>query len=60
MMMERVAEAHMKARDGVEIGPEAARQAHAAVGTARSGWHAFQWLLRSHVLDPSVVNGQRP
>jgi ribulose-5-phosphate 4-epimerase/fuculose-1-phosphate aldolase len=55
VMMERTAEAHMKAPDGVAIGHEAASQAYLSVGTHHAGWHYFQWLLRTYVADPSVV-----
>ena len=55
VMMERTAEAHMKAPGGIAIGHEAASQAYQSVGTHAAGWHYFQWLLRTYVSDPSVV-----
>ncbi|MCU1394409.1 MAG: ribulose phosphate epimerase [Ilumatobacteraceae bacterium] len=55
VMMERTAEAHMKAPNGKAIGHEAASQAYLAVGTHLAGWHYFQWLLRTYVPDPTVV-----
>lgn len=55
VMMERTAEAHMKAPGGIAIGHEAASQAYKSVGTHLAGWHYFQWLLRTYVPDPSVV-----
>jgi ribulose-5-phosphate 4-epimerase/fuculose-1-phosphate aldolase len=56
VMMERTAEAHMKAPDGIAIGHDAATQAYRVVGTHRAGWHYFQWLLRTYVPDPTVVD----
>ncbi|CAB4887217.1 unannotated protein [freshwater metagenome] len=53
--MERSAEAHMKARDGLAIGHEAALRARGSVGTPQAGWIMFQFLVRSYVPDPSVV-----
>lgn len=55
VMMERTCEAHMKAPDAIAIGPEAAADAYQSVGLPQSGWHYFQWLLRTYVSDPSVV-----
>jgi ribulose-5-phosphate 4-epimerase/fuculose-1-phosphate aldolase len=55
VLMERTAEAHLKARDAVPIGHEAATRAHRSVGTPSAGWHAFQWLLRTYIPDPAVV-----
>jgi ribulose-5-phosphate 4-epimerase/fuculose-1-phosphate aldolase len=55
LMLERCAEAHVKVPDGNPIGHDAAMQARGVVGTRRSGWHTFQWALRSYLADPSVV-----
>jgi len=55
VMLERCAEAHVKTPNGKPISHESAKQAYGVIGTRRSGWHSFQWLLRSHVPDPSVV-----
>ncbi|MCU1388171.1 MAG: ribulose phosphate epimerase [Ilumatobacteraceae bacterium] len=55
VMMERTAEAHMKAPGGIEISHDAASRAYQSVGTHIAGWHYFQWLLRTYVPDPSVV-----
>jgi hypothetical protein len=55
VMMERTCEAHMKSPDAIPIGHEAARQAYQNVGLPHSGWHYFQWLLRTYVADPTVV-----
>ncbi len=53
--MERSAEAHMKAVNGVAIDHEAAVRARGSVGTHQAGWIMFQFLARSYVPDPSVV-----
>jgi len=45
----------MKAPDGLAIGEEAATEAYRSVGGHQSGWHYFQWLLRTYIPDPSVV-----
>lgn len=55
VLLERTAEAHVKAPDAVAIGHQAASQAHRAIGTHIAGWHYFQWLLRTYIPDPSVV-----
>ena len=55
VMLERAAEAHMKAPNGKPIGADAAAQAYRVVGTPQAGWHSFQWLLRTYIPDPSVV-----
>ena len=55
VLMERTAEAHMKAPDGLAIGEEAANEAYRSVGGHQSGWHYFQWLLRTYVPDPTIV-----
>jgi len=55
VQMERVAEAHMKARDAVPISPEAARYARTNLtrhGPGRVGFHS---LVARHIGDPSVV-----
>ena len=57
VMMERTCEAHMKAPDGIAIGHDAASSAYRNVGTHQAGWHYFQWLLRTHIPDPTVVTG---
>ena len=55
VLMERTAEAHMKAPGAVPISDEAAARAYRSVGTPLSGWHSFQWLLRTYIPDPAVV-----
>lgn len=56
VMMERCAEAHMKAPAGQPISAAGALTARSSTGSAAAGWHAFQWLLRTLVPDPSVVD----
>lgn len=53
--MERVAEAHMKARDARPISPEAARFAQADLVKYGAGRVAFYNLVSRHLGDPSVV-----
>ena len=55
VLMERVAEAHIKAPGAVAIGHEAALAARDGLGSARAGWQYFQWLVRTYVPDPTVV-----
>jgi ribulose-5-phosphate 4-epimerase/fuculose-1-phosphate aldolase len=56
VMSERVAEVHVKAPNGVAISDEAAAIAAATLAPASTGWRLFQWLLRSVVDDPTVVD----
>ena len=56
LMMERVAEAHVKARDPRPISIEAAREAQRVNGRPIVGWKSFNYALRSRVPDPSVVD----
>ena len=53
--MERVAEAHMKARDAKPISPEAARYAQADLLRHGPGRVGFWALVARHIGDPSVV-----
>ncbi len=54
VQMERVAEAHMKARDAKPISPEAARYAQADL--LRFGSRVAFWaLIARHIGEPSVV-----
>lgn len=53
---ERAAEVAVKVPDGRVISPAAAAQTHPSVGDELNGWHIFQWLVRSRVGDPTVVN----
>ena len=53
--MERVAEAHMKARAAKPISPEAARYAKADLARYGAGRIAFASLIARHIADPAVV-----
>ncbi len=55
--LERVAEAHMKARDAVPISAEAARYAKADLVRHGAGRSGFWSLVARHVGDPSAVGG---
>lgn len=55
IMMERVAEVHVKAHRPQPISDEAARQSATVMAQPSMAWHAFNWALRSRVPDPSVV-----
>ncbi len=55
VQMERVAEAHMKARDAKPISPEAARFAKADLVRFGAGRVGFWSLVSRHIGDPSVV-----
>ncbi len=55
--LERVAEAHMKARDAKPISAEAARFAQKDLVRFGSGRVAFHALVRRHIADPDVVDG---
>lgn len=57
VLMERVAEAHMKARDAKPISAEAARYAKADLIQYGAGVPAFHSLVSRHIGDPSVVEG---
>ena len=52
---ERVAEVHVKAPSGRAISDEAAALAASTLSPDPVGWRMFQWLQRSLVPDPSVV-----
>jgi ribulose-5-phosphate 4-epimerase/fuculose-1-phosphate aldolase len=54
VQMERVAEAHLKARDAVPISPEAARFAKADLVRYGAGRVAFAAMVARHIGDPSV------
>ena len=54
--MERVAEAHMKARDAVPISAEAARFAKRDLDRIAAGRAGFWSLVARHIGDPSVVD----
>lgn len=56
VLMERVAEAHMKAPGALPISDDAARAAREGVGSAQAGWHYFQWLLRTFIPDPAIID----
>ena len=55
VMLERTCEVHVKTPQARPISDEAARFAKESVGTVVAGWQVFQWLLRQHVPDPTVV-----
>ncbi len=55
--MERVAEAHMKARHARPISPEAARFAQKDLVRYGAGRVAFHALVARHIGDPAVVDG---
>jgi ribulose-5-phosphate 4-epimerase/fuculose-1-phosphate aldolase len=56
VMAERVAEVHVKAPDGVPISDEAARVAASTLAVDPTGWRVFQWIIRTLVPDPGVVD----
>ena len=56
VMAERVAEVHVKAPNGIPISDEAAAVAAASMAPEHVGFRVFQWLVRSVVPDPSVVD----
>jgi ribulose-5-phosphate 4-epimerase/fuculose-1-phosphate aldolase len=56
VMAERVAEVHVKAPDGRAISDAAAAIAAETLAPPSTGWRLFQWLLRSVVDDPAVVD----
>jgi len=53
---ERVAEVHVKAVDAVPISDAAARVAATTLEPDEVGWRLYQWLQRSLVPDPTVVD----
>ena len=55
VFLERVAEAHMKARDAKPISAEAARFAKADLVKYGAGRVAFRSLVTRHLGDPSIV-----
>lgn len=56
VMAERVAEVHVKAPNGRAISDDAARVAASTLSPEVTGWRIFQWLQRSVVPDPTVVD----
>ena len=55
ILLERVAEAHMKARDARAISAESAQWAQGDLVADGAMWQVFQWLLRRYIPDPTVV-----
>ena len=55
VVLERVAEAHMKARNARPISPEAARYAKQDLTRFGLGRTAFYWLMKRHIGDPAIV-----
>ena len=53
VQLERAAEVHVKVADAKPISAEAARAAYRLVGSEQTGRQLFEWLLRTHVPDPS-------
>ena len=49
VMMERVAEAALKAPDAVPLSAEGAVAAHRALTDPHAGWRLFAWLVASHL-----------
>jgi ribulose-5-phosphate 4-epimerase/fuculose-1-phosphate aldolase len=56
ILLERVCESHMKAREAKPISATAARYAKADLTRSGSGRHYFNSLLRRHVPDLGVVD----
>ena len=56
VMAERVAEVHVKAPNGEPISDESAAIAAETMQPEHAAWRVFQWLRRSLVPDPSVVD----
>jgi ribulose-5-phosphate 4-epimerase/fuculose-1-phosphate aldolase len=56
IMMERVAEVHVKAHRPRPISDEAARTSARVMAQPQMGWHAFNWALRARLPDLSVVD----
>jgi hypothetical protein len=55
-MAERVAEVHVKAPAGIPISDQAAEVAAHTLAVPSTGRRAFQWLVRTLVPDPTVVD----
>ena len=55
VILERVAEAHMKARDAKPISAEAARFAREDLIKYGAGRVGFRALIERHIGDPSIV-----
>lgn len=59
LMMERVAEVHVKAHRMQPISDAAAEEAAAVIGDPSYGWQVFNWAVRAKLPDPSVVEGRQ-
>lgn len=55
-MAERVAEVHIKVPNAVAVSEESAKLMAEWAESPRAGWQAFQYMIRSLVPDPSVVD----
>ncbi len=55
ILLERVAEAHMKTRHAQPISAESARWAQSDLVAPGAMWQVFQWLLRRYITEPTVV-----
>ena len=56
VILERVAEAHLKARDAKPISAEAARYARKDLTSNGAGTGAFRSLVRRHIADPTSID----
>jgi ribulose-5-phosphate 4-epimerase/fuculose-1-phosphate aldolase len=56
VLAERVAEVHVKAPDGIPISDDAAAKAATTLAVPVAAWRSFQWLVRTLVPDPTVVD----
>jgi len=56
VMAERVAEVHVKAPNGIPISDASAEIAARTLAVPVAGWRVFQWLIRTLVPDPTVVD----
>ena len=56
VILERVAEAHLKAREAKPLSAESARYAKQDLTKDGAGAVTFRWLVSRHVDDPGVVN----
>ena len=55
VILERVAEAHLKAREAIPLSAKAARRAKEDLTKNGAGDYSFRWLLGRHIGDPRSV-----